>query len=118
MELFWFLPMHGDSRYLGTSLGARAVDLAYIGQIARAADDLGYAGVLLPTGRSCEDAWAVASAMIPLTRQLKFLVAIRPGIISPTASARLTATVDRLSEGRLLINVVTGARIGEKANSR
>jgi alkanesulfonate monooxygenase len=108
MEVFWFLPTHGDSRYLGTSIGARAVDLAYIGQIARAADDLGYGGVLLPTGRSCEDAWAVASAMLPLTRRLKFLVAIRPGIISPTAAARLTATVDRLSEGRLLINVVTG----------
>ncbi len=108
MDLFWFLPTHGDSRYLGTSIGARAVDLAYIGQIARAADDLGYVGVLLPTGRSCEDAWAVASAMLPLTRRLKFLVAIRPGIISPTAAARLTATVDRLSEGRLLINVVTG----------
>jgi alkanesulfonate monooxygenase len=108
MEVFWFLPTHGDSRHLGTSIGARAVDLAYIGQIARAADDLGYGGVLLPTGRSCEDAWAVASAMLPLTRRLKFLVAIRPGIISPTAAARLTATVDRLSEGRLLINVVTG----------
>lgn len=108
MEVFWFLPTHGDSRYLGTSVGARAVDLPYIGQIARAADELGYAGVLLPTGRSCEDAWAVASAMLPLTQRLKFLVAIRPGIISPTAAARLTATVDRLSEGRLLINVVTG----------
>jgi alkanesulfonate monooxygenase len=108
MEVFWFLPTHGDSRYLGTSIGARAVDLAYIGQIARAADDLGYGGVLLPTGRSCEDAWAVASAMLPLTRHLKFLVAIRPGIISPTAAARLAATFDRLSEGRLLINVVTG----------
>jgi alkanesulfonate monooxygenase len=108
MEVFWFLPTHGDSRYLGTSIGARAVDLAYIGQIARAADDLGYGGVLLPTGRSCEDAWAVASAMVPLTRRLKFLVAIRPGIISPTAAARLASTVDRLSQGRLLVNVVTG----------
>ena len=108
MELFWFLPTHGDGRYLGTSIGARSVDLTYLSQIARAADDLGYGGVLLPTGRSCEDAWAVASAMVPLTKRLKYLVAIRPGIISPTAAARLTATVDRLSSGRLLINVVTG----------
>lgn len=108
MELFWFLPTHGDGRYLGTPKGARSVSLNYIGQIAKAADDLGYGGVLLPTGRSCEDAWAVASAMVPLTRQLKFLVAIRPGIVSPTAAARITATLDRLSEGRLLINVVTG----------
>lgn len=108
MEVFWFLPTHGDSRYLGTSIGARAVDLTYLGQIARAADDLGYSGVLVPTGRSCEDAWAVTAAMVPLTRRLKFLVAIRPGVMSPTAAARLTATVDRLSGGRLLVNVVTG----------
>lgn len=108
MELFWFLPTHGDGRYLGTAQGARSVSLNYISQIARAADDLGYGGVLLPTGRSCEDAWSVASAMVPLTRQLKFLVAVRPGIVSPTAAARITATLDRLSEGRLLINVVTG----------
>lgn len=108
MELFWFLPTHGDGRYLGSGDGARAVSLAYLRQIAQAADDLGYGGVLLPTGRSCEDAWAVASAMVPLTSHLKFLVAIRPGIISPTASARITSTLDRMSGGRLLINVVTG----------
>ena len=57
--------LNGDGRYLGTSIGARSVDLPYLTQIARAADDLGYTGVLLPTGRSCEDAWAVASALVP-----------------------------------------------------
>lgn|GEM_PF-34070 len=108
MKLFWFLPTHGDGRYLGTQIGARSVDLHYITQIARAADELGYEGVLLPTGRSCEDAWVVASAMVPVTQRLKFLVAIRPGIVSPTAAARQAATLDRLSGGRLLINVVTG----------
>ena len=108
MNVFWFLPTHGDGRFLGTARDARAVSLGYLRQIASAADELGFGGVLLPTGRSCEDAWAVASAMVPLTRKLKFLVAIRPGITSPTAAARLAATVDRLSEGRLLINVVTG----------
>ena len=108
MNIFWFLPTHGDGRYLGSSHGARAVSHAYLKQIAEAADELGFGGVLLPTGRSCEDAWAVASSLISSTRQLRFLVAIRPGIISPTAAARLTSTVDRLSEGRLLINVVTG----------
>jgi alkanesulfonate monooxygenase len=77
-------------------------------QIAQAADDLGYEGVLLPTGVSCEDAWVVASSMIPLTRRLKFLVAIRPGLMSPSLAARMAATFDRLSGGRLLVNVVTG----------
>ena len=114
MDLYWFLPTHGDGRHLGTAQGARAVELSYLQQIAGAADRLGYRGVLLPTGRSCEDAWVVASALIGSTERLRYLVAIRPGIISPTASARMAATLDRLSNGRLDINVVTG---GDPAES-
>ena len=108
MNVFWFLPTHGDGHLLGTSEGARPVSLPYLKQIAQAADSLGYYGVLIPTGRSCEDSWVVASALAPLTERLRYLVAIRPGIISPTVSARMAATLDRLSGGRLLINVVTG----------
>lgn len=112
-NVFWFIPTHGDSRYLGTSLGARPVDADYTRQIAVAADTLGYDGVLLPTGRSCEDAWVVASSLIHATRQLKFLVAIRPGLSSPGLAVRMASTFDRLSNGRLLINVVTGGDQGE-----
>jgi alkanesulfonate monooxygenase len=108
MEVFWFLPTHGDGRYLGTTEQARSVSYPYLKQVAQAADTLGFQGVLLPTGRSCEDAWVVASTLVPVTTKLKFLVAIRPGITSPTAAARMAATFDRLSGGRLLINVVTG----------
>jgi len=107
-NVLWFLPTHGDGHFLGTSVGGRAVSLKYLRQIAQAADDLGYFGVLLPTGRSCEDSWVVASALAPLTEQLRFLVAVRPGLQSPTVAARMTATLDRISDGRLLINVVTG----------
>jgi alkanesulfonate monooxygenase len=108
LNVFWFLPTHGDSRYLGTSQGARQVDYDYLKQVAVAADTLGYDGVLLPTGRSCEDAWVTASSLIGATRQLKFLVAIRPGLSTPGLAVRMAATFDRLSKGRLLINVVTG----------
>jgi alkanesulfonate monooxygenase len=107
-NLLWFLPTHGDGRYLGTAQGGRSVDLPYLRQIAQAADSLGYFGVLLPTGRSCEDSWVVASALAPLTERLRFLVAVRPGLQSPSVAARMTATLDRISGGRLLINVVTG----------
>src|SRR6478672_10957568 len=108
LNVFWFLPTHGDSRYLGTTKGARTVDADYLRQVAVAADTLGYEGVLLPTGRSCEDAWVVASSLIAATKRLKFLVAIRPGLSSPGLSARMASTFDRLSGRRLLINVVTG----------
>lgn len=107
-NVFWFLPTHGDGHFLGTAEGGRPVDLGYLKQVAQAADTLGYYGVLLPTGKSCEDSWIVASALAPLTERLRYLVAVRPGLQQPTVAARMTATLDRLSKGRLLINVVTG----------
>lgn len=108
MQVFWFIPTHGDSRYLGTGEGAREVNHDYLKQVATAADTLGYEGVLIPTGRSCEDPWVVASSLLPVTRNLKFLVAVRPGLHQPSLAARMAATFDRLSGGRLLINLVTG----------
>lgn len=80
-----------------------------------AADTLGYEGVLLPTGRSCEDSWVVAASLIDATRRLKFLVALRPGLVAPVQSARMAATLDRLSGGRLLVNLVTGGDAEELA---
>ena len=69
----------------GRPSAARGVDLDYLNQIAQAADRLGYFGVLLPTGKSCEDSWVVASALAPLTERLRFLVAVRPGLQSPAS---------------------------------
>ncbi|MCU0542634.1 MAG: FMNH2-dependent alkanesulfonate monooxygenase [Oscillatoriaceae cyanobacterium Prado104] len=108
MQLLWFIPTHGDGRYLGTATGGRSVSFSYLLQIAQAADRLGYTGALLPTGRSCEDAWIMASSLVMHTQRMKFLVAVRPGLISPGVAARMAATFDRISDGRLLINVVTG----------
>ena len=108
MKIFWFIPTHGDSRYLGTARGARTLNHDYLKQIAQAADSLGYEGVLIPTGRSCEDPWVVAASLLPVTTRLKFLVAVRPGLHQPALAARMAATFDRLSGGRLLVNLVTG----------
>jgi alkanesulfonate monooxygenase len=108
MKLFWFIPTFGDSRYLATAKGSRRTTFSYVRQIAEAIDELGYYGALLPTGRSCDDAWIVASSLFPFTRRMKFLVAVRPGLMSPTLTARMVATFDQMSEGRLLLNVVTG----------
>ncbi|PIF27689.1 alkanesulfonate monooxygenase [Acidovorax sp. 56] len=113
LNVFWFLPTHGDGRYLGSTQQARAVDQTYLQQIAQAAERLGYGGVLVPTGRSCEDSWVIASNLAAVTRTLKFLVALRPTTFSVTANARMAATLDRLSAGRLLINVVAGGDAGD-----
>jgi alkanesulfonate monooxygenase len=108
MQLLWFIPTHGDGHYLASSIGGRTTKFPYLKQIAQAVDSLGFAGALLPTGRSCEDAWVLASALASVTEQMRFLVAVRPGLMSPGLAARMAATFDRVSNGRLLINVVTG----------
>lgn len=115
MQLLWFIPTHGDGRYLASSVGGRSTQFPYLKQIAQAVDHLGFTGALLPTGRSCEDAWVLASALAAVTDRMKFLVAIRPGLMSPGLAARMAATFDRASEGRLFINVVTGGSGSELA---
>ena len=64
--------------------------------------------MLIPTGKTCEEGFIVASTLVPVTKNLKYLVAVRPGLMSPSFAARMSATLDRFSDGRLLINVVAG----------
>lgn len=115
MEILWFIPSHGDTRYLGTQISRRHMSMEYITQVAQAVDALGFTGALLPTGAGCEDSWVVASALIPVTKRMKFLIAIRPGSLSPTLAARMAATFDRISNGRLLLNIITGGDPAELA---
>jgi len=108
LSMFWFIPVSGDGRYLGTNTGRRPAEHKYYREVAMAIDRLGYDGALIPTGSECDDGWVVASSLATVTERMKFLVAVRPGIISPTFAARQAASLDRLSEGRLLLNVVAG----------
>lgn len=109
LDLYWYLPTEGDGPYLGTQERRRAGSFGYLRDIAQAADRVGFKGVLLPTGKFCEDAWIVAAALLPLTERLRFLVALRPGSGSPGLFARHAATLDRIGRGRTLLNVVVGA---------
>ncbi len=136
VHLHWFLPTNGDSRTdlsLGNAVGAhgsridasgaddRRPDIGYIGQVARAAEQLGFEAALTPTSSWCEDAWVMTAALTQLTSSFKYLVAFRPGLQSPTLAAQMAATYQRVSGGRLLLNVVVGGdqveqiRYGDRA---
>lgn len=119
IHLHWYLPTNGDSRGItgsgddsqhinGLSGQYRAPSLDYLIDIARSADKLGFEGILTPTGSWCEDAWLSTIAISQHTERLKFIVAFRPGFISPTLAAHQAATYQRLTQGRLILNVVTG----------
>jgi alkanesulfonate monooxygenase len=123
LRFHWFLPTNGDGRDIvggghGVATGAagaiRPASVKYLGQIARSAEQLGFEGALTPTGAWCEDAWLATAMLVEVTERLKFLVAFRPGLISPTLSAQMAATFQRHSGGRLLLNVVTGGEAAEQ----
>ncbi|WP_405084599.1 LLM class flavin-dependent oxidoreductase [Microbispora sp. NBC_01389] len=127
MRFHWFLPTSGDGRAIvggghgltrGHGLSAattrRPPTIDYLAQVARAAEQAGFEAVLTPTGTYCEDAWLVTAALTQVTTRLKFLVAFRPGALSPTLAAQMAATYQRVSGGRLLLNVVTGGETAEQ----
>ncbi|TAV49179.1 FMNH2-dependent alkanesulfonate monooxygenase [Rhizobium leguminosarum] len=115
INFLWFIPTSGDGTYLGSSELNRAPEIGYLTQIAQAVDRLGYSGVLLPTGVACEESFVTAAALAAKTEKLQFLVAIRPGTASPAYYARLATTLDRISNGRLLLNIVVGGSPAELA---
>jgi alkanesulfonate monooxygenase len=123
LTFHWFLPTYGDSRDVvggghglpaGAAGGARPATLPYLRQIVHAAEQLGFVGALTPTGAWCEDAWLTTAMLADTTERLKFLVAFRPGLVSPTLAAQMAATFQWHSRGRLLLNVVTGGESHEQ----
>ncbi|MCP1712891.1 alkanesulfonate monooxygenase [Kerstersia gyiorum] len=114
-EIFWFLPTSGDTRYLGKSDFGRAPTVEYLRSIATTSENLGYDGLLIPTGSSCLDPWVVAASLVPVTQRIKLLVALRTSLGAPVSNARQAATLDQALHGRLLLNVVPGGDATELA---
>ncbi|MDL4820287.1 LLM class flavin-dependent oxidoreductase [Actinomadura opuntiae] len=121
MHLYWFLPLHGDGREIAKPSGGPAVpgvrrepEPDYLAQVALAADRFGFTGMLTPFGLFCEDPWVAAAALAARTRRVKFMIALRPGLVSPLLAAQMAATFQRVSDGRLQLNIVTGGDADEQ----
>jgi alkanesulfonate monooxygenase len=122
LSFHWFLPSNGgDGRQVvggghGVNPGhaGRPADVPYLGQVARAAEQSGFEAALTPAGAWCEDAWLTTAMLSQVSDRLKFLVAFRPGLVSPYLAAQMAGTFQNLSGGRLLLNVVTGGESHEQ----
>ena len=112
----WYLPTHGDTTAVADNQGSAAVradshlepTLANLTALGRAAENHGFQAVLTPTGSHCEDSWIATAALAQHTRYLKYLVAFRPGVLSPTLAAQQVSTYQRFTGNRLALNIVTG----------
>ncbi|MGJ7416102.1 LLM class flavin-dependent oxidoreductase [Streptomyces cinereoruber] len=115
--LHWFLPTGGDGRDPGgvtavqgrtAAATRRGADLGYLAQVARAAEQAGFAKLLTPVGLGCVDPWVLTSAVAAVTERIGFLVAFRAGLAQPTLIAQQADTFRRLFGDRIALNVVTG----------
>ena len=112
LELHWLL-MAFDGTHPWRPEGRRTVDFSYLKQLAGAIDHVGFTGALLATNvRSSStvshDAWMIAASLIPATHRMKFIIAVHSGIVAPTMLAQMAATFDQFSNGRLILNIVSG----------
>jgi FMNH2-dependent dimethyl sulfone monooxygenase len=55
----------------------------------------------------CLEAWTTAAALAPLTERLELMAAVRPNFRLPALVAKEAATIDRISNGRFTLNVVS-----------
>jgi alkanesulfonate monooxygenase len=115
-KFHWYLPTHGDTTAVADNQGSAAQrggshlepTLENLTALGRTAENHGFEAVLTPTGSHCEDSWVATAALAQRTQRLKYLVAFRPGVLSPTLAAQQVSTYQRFTGNRLALNVVTG----------
>lgn len=123
VKFHWYLPTHGDTTTIADNRGDSASrarshlqpTLENLTALVRTAEDLGFEAALTPTGSHCEDSWLATAALAQHTERLKFLVAFRPGVLSPTLAVQQVSTYQRFTGNRLALNIVTG---GDDAEMR
>lgn len=130
-QFHWRIPIHGDKGDLASHSYTRGtwgplvdgnhaptvvngqVDYAtpyhdYLLQVAKAAEIAGFDGALIPSFPDSEDPWVIASSIARHTKTLRFMIAYQPAWFDPLYAAKASASLQRLSGGRLLFNIITG----------
>ena len=108
IEFGWFLPTSGDTSAYADPSQAIQPSLDMFDRVTRAAEDAGFTYLLLPVDTACWEAWIAGAMMVARSRVIAPLIAARPGYIAPVQMAKMVATFDQLSGGRIRINLIAG----------
>ena len=114
-EVSWFAALCDDDyEFLGAPDPRLASSWEHCRNIVLAAEKGGFDNILLPSGYQLGvDTTAFASAIAALTRSIRLLMAVRIGESWPPQLARQIATLDRISGGRLTVNIISSDMPGE-----
>ena len=72
-----------------------------------------FANGLFDSGEPLAETWTTATALAAVTKKIRFLIAVRPGFVSPGLFAQMAAALSQISGGRIDINIVPGGIQGE-----
>jgi alkanesulfonate monooxygenase len=90
------------------------IDREYVCRFAQAHEAAGFDAVLVGYSSSSAEGFQIAQYVAANTDRLKFLIAHRPGFVTPTLAARTAATFDNLTDGRLWLHIISGGADGEQ----
>ena len=108
LEFLWYIPNTVEPGHRGDTNDAGWGSLDYSTDLAQRCEVAGWSGALLGTGWGRPDTFTLATSLAARTQSFKPLCAVRPGYWSPAQFATAAATLDSLSRGRLLVNIVSG----------
>ena len=107
-EFLWYVPNQTQPGHRGDDAVENHNSLATLTGHARALEEHGWGGALIGTGWGRPDTFTVAAALAAQTTTFQPLIAARPGYWHPANFASAAATLDHLTGGRVLVNVVSG----------
>ncbi len=110
----WFIPTAGDTDRLSDPTQV-APSLDLFERVAKAAESAGFEYVLVPVQSACWEAYISCAFVAARTERLSMLLAARAGFVAPTVMAKMIATFDQLSGGRVKVNLITGGSAAEMA---
>jgi len=118
-EYAWFGALCDDDyEFLGVPDAELRSSWAHCREIVLRAERNGFDNVLLPSGYALGiDATAFASAIAVETSRIKLLLAVRLGELVVPQLARQIATLQQVSDGRLVINAISSDLPGEALSS-
>jgi alkanesulfonate monooxygenase len=108
LEFLWYVPNTVEPGHRGDFTADGWGTLDFTTDLALTAEAHGWSGALFGTGWGRPDTFTVATAIAARTTTFRPLIAVRPGYWQPAHFASSAATLQHLSGGRLLINIVSG----------
>lgn len=83
------------------------IDTDFIRTLTQSFERNGFDRILIAQAASWPDGIVFASHLAAFTEKLKLMIAHRPGFIAPTMAARMFATLDGVSDGRVGVHIIS-----------